>query len=65
MFFDESRCVGVDWRSEVLDALEGRLCVPDFTVRGGRGARASAGGWAWGRGGSRSFGRLDRCGGRL
>jgi hypothetical protein len=34
MFFDESRCVGVDWRSEVLDALEGRLCVPDFTVRG-------------------------------
>jgi hypothetical protein len=34
MFSDESRGVVVDWRSEVLDALEGRLCVPDFTVRG-------------------------------
>lgn len=34
MFSDEGRRVVVDWRWEVLDALEGGLCVPDFTVRG-------------------------------
>ena len=49
MSSDEDRRVAVDWQNEVLDALEGKLCVPDFTARGvGVGKPSLEGGQAMG-----------------